>query len=111
MLSESGYQPILRDNRIRFIDLNRDELVRVNLGASYTRLKHLWLLPRTVVEADFVVSMPKVKTHHWSGVTLSMKNMFGVVPGSRTGGPRTFSTGAVFNKASSMSAPRFRSIL
>lgn len=87
VLSESGYEPILRESGIRFIDLNRDELVRVNLGASYTRLKHLWL-PRTVVEADFLVSMPKVKTHHWSGVTLSMKNMFGVVPGSKYGWPK-----------------------
>ena len=47
----------------------------------------LWL-PRTVLEADFVVSMPKVKTHHWSGVTLSMKNMFGVVPGEKYGWPK-----------------------
>jgi uncharacterized protein (DUF362 family) len=87
VLSESGYAPILRDNRLRFVDLNRDELVRVRLGATYTRLKCLWL-PKTVVAADFLVSMPKVKTHHWSGVTLSMKNMFGVVPGSRYGWPK-----------------------
>jgi uncharacterized protein (DUF362 family) len=26
--------------------------------------------------------MPKVKTHHWAGVTLSMKNMFGALPGA-----------------------------
>src|SRR5262245_33632525 len=32
--------------------------------------------------------MPKVKTHHWTGVSLSMKNMFGVVPGSRYGWPK-----------------------
>jgi uncharacterized protein (DUF362 family) len=32
--------------------------------------------------------MPKVKTHHWSGVTLSMKNMFGVVPGAKYGWPK-----------------------
>jgi uncharacterized protein (DUF362 family) len=87
VLSQSGYTPILRDNGIRFIDLNRDELVQVDLRASYTRMKHLWL-PKTVVQADFLVSMPKVKTHHWSGVTLSMKNMFGVVPGSRYGWPK-----------------------
>jgi uncharacterized protein (DUF362 family) len=48
---------------------------------------YLWL-PRTVLEADFVVSMPKVKTHHWSGVTLSMKNMFGAVPGAKYGWPK-----------------------
>lgn len=87
VLTESGYAAILRDNQIPFVDLNRDELVRVKLGATYTRLKCLWL-PQAVVRADFLVSMPKVKTHHWSGVTLSMKNMFGVVPGSRYGWPK-----------------------
>jgi uncharacterized protein (DUF362 family) len=37
---------------------------------------------------DFLVSMPKLKTHHWAGVTLSLKNMFGVVPGSCYGWPK-----------------------
>jgi hypothetical protein len=78
VLSQSGYQQSLRDEKIRFVDLNRDELIRTPLRASYTGMKDLWL-PRTVLEADFLVSMPKIKTHHWSGVTLSMKNMFGVV--------------------------------
>jgi hypothetical protein len=44
--------------------------------------------PRTVLAADFIVSMPKVKTHHWAGVTLSLKNMFGVVPGVAYGWPK-----------------------
>jgi uncharacterized protein (DUF362 family) len=50
-------------------------------------MKSLWL-PRTILACDFVVSMPKVKAHHWSGVTLSMKNMFGVVPGTKYGWPK-----------------------
>jgi uncharacterized protein (DUF362 family) len=87
VLFESGYHSILRDNGIRFVDLNRDELVAVNLSANYSGLKRLWL-PKTVLKADFLVSMPKVKTHHWSGVTLSMKNMFGVVPGNKYGWPK-----------------------
>ena len=87
LLSQSGYEQCLRDERIRFIDLNRDELIRTPLRANYTGMKHLWL-PRTVLEAHFIVSMPKIKTHHWSGVTLSMKNMFGVVPGARYGWPK-----------------------
>jgi uncharacterized protein (DUF362 family) len=32
--------------------------------------------------------MPKLKTHHWAGVTLSLKNMFGTVPGSCYGWPK-----------------------
>ena len=87
VLSQSGYQQSLRDEKIRFVDLNRDELIRTPLRASYMGMKSLWL-PRTVVEADFLVSMPKIKAHHWAGVTLSMKNMFGIVPGARYGWPK-----------------------
>ena len=87
VLLESGHEQLLRDEKIRFVDLNRDELIRTRLRANYTGMKYLWL-PRTVLEADFLVSMPKIKTHHWSGVTLSMKNMFGVVPGTRYGWPK-----------------------
>jgi uncharacterized protein (DUF362 family) len=32
--------------------------------------------------------MPKIKTHHWAGVTLSLKNMFGIVPGMKYGWPK-----------------------
>ena len=87
VLSESGYQESLGADAIRFVDLNRDELVRTQLRASYMGMKSLWL-PRTVLEADFLVSMPKIKAHHWAGVTLSMKNMLGVVPGARYGWPK-----------------------
>jgi len=87
VLSQSGYQELLRGEKIRFVDLNRDELIRTPLRTSYTGMRELWL-PRTVLEADFLVSMPKIKTHHWSGVTLAMKNMFGIVPGARYGWPK-----------------------
>jgi uncharacterized protein (DUF362 family) len=87
VLSKSGYEQSLRDEKIRFVDLNRDQLIRTSLRAGYTGMKDLWL-PRSVLEADFLVSMPKIKAHHWSGVTLSMKNMFGVVPGARYGWPK-----------------------
>jgi len=87
VLLESGFSEELRQLKVPFVDLNRDELVMTPLLATYTGMKRLWL-PRTVSEADFVVSMPKVKTHHWSGVTLSMKNMFGVVPGTKYGWPK-----------------------
>ncbi len=87
VLSESGFRNLLDERRIPFVDLNRDQLVKTRLRANYTGLGHVWL-PRTVLNANFVVSMPKVKTHHWSGVTLSMKNLFGVVPGAKYGWPK-----------------------
>jgi uncharacterized protein (DUF362 family) len=87
LVYETGLADQLLHRHISFVDLNRDELIKTKLLANYSGLGHLWL-PRTVLASDFIVSMPKVKTHHWTGVTLSMKNMFGVVPGSRYGWPK-----------------------
>jgi uncharacterized protein (DUF362 family) len=70
-----------------FLDLNVDDVARVALKTHASRLNELYL-PKTVLGVDFLVSMPKLKTHHWAGVTLSMKNMFGVVPGSCYGWPK-----------------------
>jgi uncharacterized protein (DUF362 family) len=70
-----------------FCDLNIDDVERIELETRASRLKELFL-PKTVLGADFLVSMPKLKTHHWAGVTLSLKNMFGIVPGSCYGWPK-----------------------
>jgi uncharacterized protein (DUF362 family) len=70
-----------------FVDLNVDDVERVVLKTHASRLKELYL-PKTVRGVDFLVSMPKLKTHHWAGVTLSLKNMFGIVPGSCYGWPK-----------------------
>jgi uncharacterized protein (DUF362 family) len=70
-----------------FVDLNVDDVKRVALSTRASRLKELFL-PKTVLGVDFLVSMPKLKTHHWAGVTLSLKNMFGIVPGSCYGWPK-----------------------
>jgi uncharacterized protein (DUF362 family) len=87
VVQAAGLKTHLADREIEFMDLNRDELARVKLKANYSGLGELWL-PRTVLDSDFVVSMPKVKTHHWAGVTLSLKNMFGIVPGMKYGWPK-----------------------
>ena len=87
VLAETGLETELRERLIRFVDLNRDDVVKVPLKTRFTGLEFLWL-PRTVLASDFIVSLPKVKTHHWAGVTLSMKNLFGVVPGVAYGWPK-----------------------
>src|SRR5438132_9676575 len=87
LLHETGLGDQLLHRKIAFVDLNRDELIKTKLQANYSGLSHLWL-PRTVLTSDLIVSMPKVKTHHWTAVTLSMKNMFGIVPGCRYGWPK-----------------------
>lgn len=87
VLEESGLGDVLVEDRIPFVDLNYDTGCAVpNLG-RYTRIA-TFIFPASVLETDWVVSLAKMKTHHWAGVTLSMKNLFGVMPGSYYGWPK-----------------------
>lgn len=70
-----------------FTDLNLDEITRIDLAAPRSKLRSLYL-PNTVLGCDLLVSMPKLKTHHWAGATLGMKNLFGLVPGGVYGWPK-----------------------
>lgn len=83
----SGLQDALDDADLEFVDLNAAAVVRVPLRTRYTGLGELWV-PRVLHEADVVVSMPKLKTHHWVGITLSLKNCFGCMPGRVYGWPK-----------------------
>lgn len=40
--------------------------------------RHAYLLSETVLSADLVVNLPKMKTHKKTGVTLSLKNLVGI---------------------------------
>ena len=87
LLSASGLYDVIKEHRVRYVDLNSDDVRSTPLRSSFTDLKQLYL-PETLYNADLLVSMPKLKTHHWAGVTLSLKNMFGVVPGAVYGWPK-----------------------
>jgi uncharacterized protein (DUF362 family) len=87
VVERSGLGDALRAVEAPFVDLNLDAVAPVRLDSSYTSLGELWL-PETVTEADVVVSMPKMKTHHWARVTLSLKNCFGCVPSRIYGWPK-----------------------
>jgi uncharacterized protein (DUF362 family) len=86
-LIESGIGEALKDANLDFADLNYESVGwRKNRG-RVSPLRGIYL-PQNVLEADYVVSMPKIKTHHWVGITCSMKNLYGVLPGIKYGWPK-----------------------
>jgi uncharacterized protein (DUF362 family) len=87
VLDESGMGAALQDAKVRFVDLNHDDCVEVPNKGGWSKLGPLHL-PKTLLSADIVVSMPKLKTHHWAGMTCGMKNLFGVMPGIAYGWPK-----------------------
>jgi uncharacterized protein (DUF362 family) len=87
LLEETGIMDVLAEDRVPFVDLNYDDVYTVPNAGGHSRLKTL-TLPLTLRKVDWIVSMAKLKTHHWTGVTLSMKNLFGLMPGSCYGWPK-----------------------
>ena len=84
---ESGLADVLTEDRIPFHDLNYItgyELPSVGRQSSMRTLT----FPSLFKEVDWIVSVAKMKTHHWPGATLSMKNLFGVMPGIYYGWPK-----------------------
>jgi uncharacterized protein (DUF362 family) len=87
VLEQSGLGRMLTEEKLSFVDLNHDDVFAVPNRYGCTRLRELYL-PRTLRRADLIVSLPKLKTHHWAGATIAMKNLFGVLPGVCYGWPK-----------------------
>jgi len=83
----AGYFRVIPRFEEIFTDLNLDDTTEVKIPQPRSKLKSLYL-PNTILGADLIVSLPKMKTHHWVGATLSMKNFFGLVPGAVYGWPK-----------------------
>ncbi len=83
----TGLFDMCQKESVEFVDLNVDDLQKVVNPLNFTGVSE-FLLPKSVMTADLLISTPKLKTHHWAMMTCSMKNMFGVVPGRKYGWPK-----------------------
>lgn len=84
---ESGLADVLIEDRIPFHDLNYITGYDLANTGRQTSMRTL-TFPGLFKEVDWIVSVAKMKTHHWTGATLSMKNLFGVMPGIYYGWPK-----------------------
>jgi uncharacterized protein (DUF362 family) len=87
VLIATGFSEMLQKEHVEFVDLNYDDLVSIPLRGGYARMSQLFVA-RTVVHADALISVPKLKTHHWTRTSGSIKNLFGIVPGIKYGWPK-----------------------
>jgi uncharacterized protein (DUF362 family) len=84
LADDAGYRSNIPKFESLFTDLNRDDVAAIHDFAGEPD----FYFAKTVLAADLIVSLAKMKTHHWAGATLSMKNFFGLVPGSIYGWPK-----------------------
>jgi len=69
----SGFLNLLEGLGVEFLNLSGDDYEAHEVAGVELRL------PRTVLEADLFVNLPKIKTCGHTLVTLSIKNLFGVI--------------------------------
>ena len=64
----------------KLLNLSRDMCVPVK--REYSALVN-FKVPATILKADFLINMPVMKTHELTTVSLSLKNMLGIMPGKK----------------------------
>jgi uncharacterized protein (DUF362 family) len=74
-LAQKSYlQEIIKDyKRLEITDYGSGTVAK-----HHNPEKNEYLLPKTILEADVFINIPKLKTHKKAGVTLSMKNLIGI---------------------------------
>ena len=80
VFDQLGYTQLARELDVPLINLHSGDLVDVNVpqGLLFDKIT----LHRAVAETDLLCSVPMMKTHVLATVTLGMKNLIGVYPGS-----------------------------
>jgi hypothetical protein len=81
--------PVMREFDVPFVNGHDDPVAWVDVpggGLMFNR----YPVPRSTAEADAMVSVQKLKNHAFMGITLCMKNLFGLVPLHPAGRPRHY---------------------
>jgi len=78
-----GYSDLAKSNGIILADLNDTETMELTQQRCHIFPK--FMMPRTVMDS-FLISVPVLKKHFLSKITLTMKNMLGCAPPDHYGG-------------------------
>ena len=81
--------PVLSEFGVPFIDGHNEPVVWVEVPGGGQMFER-YPVARCTVEADEIVSVQKLKNHQFMGITLCLKNLFGLVPLQPLGRPRAY---------------------
>jgi len=80
-----GYKTIFLNEISQFADISGDyKKFRVTnydkekMFFFHTRNKHGYIISGSVIDADVIISIPKLKTHRKAGLTCALKNLIGI---------------------------------
>jgi uncharacterized protein (DUF362 family) len=83
---ERGHMAIIEEAGFEFVDLHQPPHAR--FAVPDPAMFRWYELSSALQDVDLFVSLAKMKSHHLCGVTLTMKNLFGLPPAPVYGSPR-----------------------
>ncbi len=72
-MTSTGMMDIVRKCDVDFLNLSKDDVEEHEVAGFALEI------PKTVLKADFVVNLPKLKTNDFVYISVAMKNMFGIL--------------------------------
>ena len=73
----TGLTKTAKEYGVKLVNLNKDKFVKARISDPYD-LREV-NIAKTVLEADCIINVPKLKIHHIAGVTLCAKNLMGCI--------------------------------
>ncbi len=73
-----GWVEWAREKEVKLVNLSDTKIVYFDFGEGSVMQKER--VSKEMIDADVIISVPAMKTHLMTGVTLGMKNMYGTLP-------------------------------
>ncbi|CAN5439194.1 hypothetical protein BH10CHL1_BH10CHL1_34180 [soil metagenome] len=83
------FAQLFRDFNVEYVDGTKPPYKVVSVPGGGQMFKQ-YMLPAGAVDVDEFISVQKMKNHAFMGVTLTLKNLFGLMPGEPEGHTRTY---------------------
>jgi uncharacterized protein (DUF362 family) len=88
--STATLRDLFREFAVEYVDANAAPIVPTQVPGGGLMF-NTYFMPKRVLEADAVVSVQKMKNHAFMGISLCLKNLFGLMPTELNGGrPRLY---------------------
>ena len=72
-----GIDRLADNKKVKLVDLKKDDFIP--LSVSNGKILKMIKLPKSIVDADFIINIPAMKTHDSFPATLGLKNMKGII--------------------------------
>jgi predicted dehydrogenase/uncharacterized protein (DUF362 family) len=76
-MTNTSTMDVVKKCDVDFLNLSKDDVEEHEVAGFVLQI------PKTVLKADFVVNLPKMKTHDFMYISVAMKNMFGILANKR----------------------------